>query len=174
MENYAIAIANEFVKIAKEKKIMDAPKLTCLRLMKLTYIAHGFILALLNQDVYGAKRDKVEAWKYGPVFPSVYYQFKKKKGDEIRDYAVILKYEVGADDNVKVWDESPKLVDADKKAICEAVWSRYRNTSDEQLVDMLHEEGTPWREVYEEGKCIVIPDAYTKKYYMDLVNQIRG
>ena len=73
MENYALAIANYFIELAHKDKIDIRP----LKLMKLVYIAHGYILALLDKPTVGAKLEEVEAWQYGPVFPSVYYSFKQ-------------------------------------------------------------------------------------------------
>ena len=72
MENYALSIANYFIELSQQ----DGRILRPLKLMKLVYIAHGYMLALLDRSTDGTKRERVEAWQYGPVFPSVYYSFK--------------------------------------------------------------------------------------------------
>ena len=69
----AIAIANYFVEKSKEDK--QCEKLTLLRLVKYVYIAYGFALVLLGRSIINDRFDKVEAWKYGPVIPSVYHSF---------------------------------------------------------------------------------------------------
>ena len=43
--------------------------LTPLQVIKLAYIAHGFTLALLGRSLVP---EPIEAWRYGPVIPSIY------------------------------------------------------------------------------------------------------
>lgn len=59
MENYALAIANYFIELAHKESKDIRP----LKLMKLVYIAHGYILAMLDKPTDGAKLEKVEAWQ---------------------------------------------------------------------------------------------------------------
>ena len=61
----ARAVANEFIHLAKA----DGRSLTPLQLIKLTYIAHGWMLTLYGRPLIV---DAVEAWKYGPVIPDLY------------------------------------------------------------------------------------------------------
>ena len=61
----ARAVANEFIHLAKA----DGRSLTPLQLIKLTYIAHGWMLTLYGRPLIV---DEVEAWKYGPVIPDLY------------------------------------------------------------------------------------------------------
>ena len=89
MENYALAIANYFIELAHKDNIDIRP----LKLMKLVYIAHGYILALLDKPTDGAKLEKVEAWQYGPVFPSVYYSFKQYGGNPIDKTTTVLDFD---------------------------------------------------------------------------------
>ena len=51
------------------------------------------------------------------------------------------------------------------KEIAAAVWEKYLNFSDAQMVELLHRKGTPWALCYEEGKNNPIPDLYTKVFY---------
>lgn len=48
--------------------------LTPLQVIKMVYIAHGYSLALLDEPLV---EEAVEAWRYGPVLPSVYHTVKK-------------------------------------------------------------------------------------------------
>ena len=58
--------------------------------MKRVYIAHGFSLAINKESLLDKRFDKVEAWKYGPVIPSVYHSFKQYKADPITEKAVVM------------------------------------------------------------------------------------
>lgn len=159
MENYALAIANYFIDLAHS----DDNPIRPLKLMKLVYIAHGYILALLDKPTDGAKLEKVEAWQYGPVFPSVYYSFKQYGGKPI-------------DEKTTIWDfdkltsgedcfHTPTLTSEEEKKVCEFVWRNYGKFSDSELVSKLHMDGTPWKECYKQGMNVVIPDKATKRYY---------
>ena len=73
METDALAIANYFVRKGLSDTVGE--KLTLLRLVKYVYIAYGFSLALIDKSIINDRFDRVEAWKYGPVIPSVYHSF---------------------------------------------------------------------------------------------------
>lgn len=67
MKDNALSVANYFIDLAKKEN----KNLTQLGLMKRVYIAHGFSLAINKESLLDKRFDKVEAWKYGPVIPSV-------------------------------------------------------------------------------------------------------
>ena len=66
---HPIAIANYFIK----KPFEDGTELTPMKLLKLVYAAHGWHLDLAGEPLIG---ERVEPWKYGPVVPSAYDEFK--------------------------------------------------------------------------------------------------
>ena len=160
MKDNALSIANYFVDLAKKDKEDVKP----LRLMKLVYIAHGYMLAILDRSVLDVRFDRVEAWKYGPVIPSVYHSFKYFKNQAINAKAVVAVNETEF--------EEPVLNDEDAKKICEFVWNKYKHMDDMELVKLLHKKGTPWQMVYVEGENNEIPDVFTKTYYKILVDMI--
>lgn len=54
--------------------------LSNLKLQKLVYMAQGFALAALGDELFS---DEIEAWSYGPVVPSLYHEFKSFKSDPV-------------------------------------------------------------------------------------------
>ena len=66
-------VAHEFLRLARERSGSVKP----LQLMKLVYIAHGWILALYHRALVG---DKIEAWTYGPVIPILYEEVRRCRG----------------------------------------------------------------------------------------------
>ncbi|MGL6349555.1 MAG: Panacea domain-containing protein, partial [Aeromonas sp.] len=63
-------VAEAILRAAKR----EGRSLTPMQLIKLTYIAHGWSLAVANRDLF---TDRIEAWKYGPVIPSLYQATKR-------------------------------------------------------------------------------------------------
>ena len=86
MEYSAKAIANYFLELAAK----HGEKVTPLKIQKLVYIAHGWHLALYEKPlVYD---EFAEAWEYGPVFPSIYHEFKHFGGAPIAEPATDIEY----------------------------------------------------------------------------------
>lgn len=163
----ALSVANYFIKIANEAGEDIRP----LGLMKRVYIAHGFSLAINNQSLLDPRFDEVEAWRYGPVIPSVYHSFKHLRDNPITtsDYAPRIQI----DDNGEVTFSEPMLKDTDAEKIVRMVWQRYLHCSDSQLVTLTHQDGTPWKRLYKAGQNVTIPDEYTKLYYEAIVNSVK-
>ena len=63
----ALDVANHFVECSGYTK-------TNLQVMKLTYISHGYMLAIYDEPLI---YDEVEAWDHGPVIPAAWHEFKK-------------------------------------------------------------------------------------------------
>lgn len=166
MRPNALSIANYFLDIA----LRNGTKIKPLKLMKLVYIAHGYMLALLDKSFLNPRFDVVEAWKYGPVIPSVYHSFKVYKDGPITEKTIVLATE----DNGAPTFVEPTLSDENAKKVCEFVWDKYSKHSDSALVTLLHGANTPWGITYQKGANRVIPDALTSAYYKILVQRIKS
>ena len=164
MKNDAIAVANYFVDKASSDK--DC-KFTLLRLVKYVYIAYGFSLAILDQMIIDDRFDVVEAWKYGPVIPSVYHSFKHNGNSTIRQKAQIVTNET-SDGHLTF--STPVVNDEKIKKILDFVWDRYKEYSTSDLIKLLHKNGTPWHFCYREGENIEIPNDITKFYYKSVIS----
>ncbi len=71
MPNYTASdIANYFLFKAQEE---DQELLSNLKLQKLVYYAQGLHLAIYGGPLFD---DRIEAWQYGPVIPSLYHEYK--------------------------------------------------------------------------------------------------
>ena len=122
-----VAIANFFVRQHCKKG------LTLMQVLKLSYIAHGFKLGL----GYGPMANEyVEAWQHGPVFPSIYHEFK---------YQIKVR-ELGTEVNQYTPVES-NFSDKDKKTL-ELVDYVYGSLDGWRLSKLTHEKNTPWDKTY--------------------------
>lgn len=158
-------VANFFLQKAES----ESSDITTIKLVKLSYIAQGWALAALDRDIL---REEVEAWKYGPVIPSIYHGFKHFGSSPITSYATEFVLN-GLDSD----EEKPTLEvvvprvdekDSDLVNMLSVVWSTYKQYSGFDLVEMTHEENTPWSSVYVEGeRHTPIPQMSIKQYYIE-------
>ena len=74
----SITVANEFISLAKK----DGYYFTPMQLLKLVYIAHGWMFGFFNEPLID---DDIEAWKYGPVIPNLYQAIKNYGSRQIED-----------------------------------------------------------------------------------------
>lgn len=143
-------VADAILKIAKAQN----KELTPMQLVKLTYIAHGWSLAVQNRDLF---RNRIEAWQYGPVIPDLYHVTKAYGRNPIP-----LEH-VGNPQEIRV---SPQ-----DKEFLEQVFSKYGHFSGINLSYLTHQAGTPWSQVYYPGgRDIEIPDSIIKDHYVNLLN----
>jgi uncharacterized phage-associated protein len=76
-----LAVANAVLDEARDQ----GKSLTIMQLLKLVYIAHGWSLALLNVPLVN---EEPEAWQHGPVFPSIYREFRRFGSQPIQGSAM--------------------------------------------------------------------------------------
>ena len=149
----AIKIGKHFVDRANENKIFD---MTPLKLQKIVYIAHGWMLGLYDEPLFS---EDVEAWQYGPVVPELYRETKRYKGINISTLDD-ERYEV----TLKPHEES----------IVKQTFDKYSVLSGPQLVTLTHKSGTPWHDVTKGGETVyaglLIPNEMIRDYYWRLKN----
>jgi uncharacterized phage-associated protein len=121
----ARTIANYFLELGRRDWIPIDP----MKLQKLVYLAHGWSLLFLNKPLI---REPIEAWRYGPVVPELYQEFKRFGGSPITQPA-----QMGP-------GESTSGLDQETKSLLEAVWERYKSLSPIQLSILTHEAGSAW------------------------------
>lgn len=158
------AVANYLLGCAQE----DGELLSPMKLVKLVYLAHGWHLGLMDEPLI---RENVEAWRYGPVVPSIYHEFKEFGGRAIDRYAVWPDTDGGA----LRW-VAPKLTTAspDTMAVLRKVWRTYKPCSAAQLSAMTHQVDTPWYKTWNElgGKERLgtdIPNELIRDHFKSLV-----
>lgn len=146
----SITVANRFLELANAKG--DA--LTPMQLLKLVYIAHGWMLGLYGRPLIG---DDVEAWQYGPVIP--------------RLYASIRHYRSNPVTNLIRGRHSDNLDDMETD-IVDQVYNLYGAKSGPALSRLTHQPGSPWHSVYRHGyNGIVIPMDLIEDHYAELAKK---
>ena len=128
----AIYIAGYFIRLATEERA----EITPMKLQKLLYFAQGFHLAL--NDNIPLIAETIEAWKYGPVIPTIYQTFKYFGNSSItasQYYELTIKGFV---------DESDDRIDGKSKEFLKSIWDIYKGYSAIQLSNLTHLDDSPW------------------------------
>lgn len=128
----ATVIAYAFVK----KGIEEGNLVTQMKLQKMVFFAHGYHLAKYGLPLI---REDFEAWKFGPVVPAIYRDFKFFGSTPIDAF------------HFDLFAPSYALqVNLDEKAIdaINFTWEVTKNLSANQLSVWSHQDGSPWANVY--------------------------
>ncbi len=114
-----------------------------LKLQKLVFIAHGWHLAIYDQPL--VDDEYAEAWKYGPVFPSLYHEFKHRGALPIIELATDFEFS-DVDDVDSISETTPEIPrnDENTRRLLDKIWDVYGKASGIQLSNICHEPGTPW------------------------------
>lgn len=133
----SIAVANGFIELAREA----GKPVTVMQLLKLVYFAHGWHLALTDAELIN---EQVQAWKFGPVVPSVYHEFKESGSGPIQQLGTVLDAEAFETSNTIRWAPPRLPNDAKLAAFMRRIWDVYGSMSGYQLSNLTHQPGTPW------------------------------
>lgn len=146
----AFSIAVEILNIATN----NGDLISNLKLQKLLYYSQAWYL--VNNNAEKLFEDEIQAWKFGPVVPSVYNEFKKFK----HYYIDIKKINVS---------KCEKLTNNQKQFI-QDFCTEFLSCSATELVAMTHNE-FPWQEAYRKAPNTVISTESMYKYYSNLLNE---
>ena len=127
---------------------------TPMHVIKLVYICHGWMLGIHGQSLI---REAVEAWRYGPVVPSVYHYYKSYRGNPI----------------TRIPNDNGKEFEDVELRLVHSVLDAYRDYTALQLSAITHQEDTPWAIVYGDGsgEGSIIPNEIIRDYYERLANR---
>lgn len=133
----AMNVARYLVFLAGSEKNGPAQEPDCLthmRLQKLLYFVQGWSLGLTGGPIF---EDRIEAWRFGPVVPSVYQAFKRYGAGPIAEE-----------------EGSFECLSEQHKAFVRRCWETYKQYGPIGLVELSHQE-EPWKE----ARGSMAPDA---------------
>ena len=140
---------------------------TPVHILKLTYICHGWTLALNDVPLI---REKVEAWKYGPVIRTLYSAFRKYGASPITH---LSSYDTSISDTnaVEAWKGSTGRELDGERDVLDGVLDEYGGFTAVDLIRITHRRDSPWGQCYDKSRRdTVIPDYVTKEYYRGIAD----
>ena len=156
----AASVANSFLNRSFSEP--DAPKISPMKIQKLIYLAHGYYLVETGKPMLD---ELFEAWKFGPVLPSLYHSCKHLGSSNLERFLV---------DNVvgtKSKNSAPLVTDIRANDIIDFVWKEYGAEAAIKLSAWTHVRGGPWDKVTDGGRNIIrnqdIPNDYIAEYFRE-------
>jgi len=121
--------------------------LTPMQVLKLVYIAHGWMLGLTGRPLIC---DQVEAWRYGPVIPKLYHAIKGYRSNVV----------------AKVPRSEEVEFDPSEQSIMDQVCTIYGPSTGLQLSQLTHKDGSPWAKTWnsEQRGCVISNDVIEAHY----------
>jgi uncharacterized phage-associated protein len=162
----AKAVANEFLNLAKA----EGKEITPMQMQKLVFFAYGWYLAITGERLLD---ERVEAWQWGPVIPSLYSEFKRFGSSPIKEPARHVEFTSGRVGLVpdRLESENPTK-DMAARAIIRRVWEVYGRYSASQLSNMTHAPDSPWSKTPEkEIRGTDISDSLIREYFLALAQR---
>lgn len=141
-------IANNLLWKAKKDGLHGS--MTPMKLIKLVYFCYAWYLTIYGKKLFS---ERIEAWKHGPVVPSIYHEFKRFGNSPIEGYSVLLNQE----NNDIVYPVVDKD-DDDTFKILDIVWNLYKDKDGWQLREITHEKNSPWTYAFEQGQNTLLED----------------
>lgn len=146
----AKAIANYFLYRANAA----GQEITPMKMQKLVYIAHGWHLAIHGEPLID---EPVEAWRYGPVIPSLFQAFRKYGASPIAEHVDGVGRHALDNVNTQTLDD---------------VMEAYGEMSAIDLMRLTHADDSPWSSVRDEddfSSCgEIIDDGRIKDHFAQL------
>lgn len=154
----SLSISRLFLENAKRDNVRDV---TPMKMVKLVYIAHGWVLCFKKKPLLF---ERIQAWKFGPVVPNVYHEFKRFGSEPIPLVQAGFLPE-------------PHISDTEVNDVLSGVWGGYKGFSGGQLSTMTHQPETPWYVTWydrggSEGRGVIIDNELIREHYSELLNRM--
>lgn len=136
-----------------QKAIDEGKPITQMQVQKMVFFAHGYNLAKRDLPLI---KEEFQAWKFGPVVPIIY-----------NDYKLYGKYPISSFD--MVWSYNVKHLENLGEDALDAIsytWKATNHLSATELSAWTHKNGSPWHEVYNpHDLSIPIKNSRIKLYF---------
>lgn len=142
----AVAVAKEILSCAHRQGL----ELTPMQLLKLVYIAQGWMLAKYGRTLFD---EQVQAWQYGPVVPSVYQAIKQFGSSPVASV-----------------DAPDVEFNEDERKVMDFVTRTYGKATGIALSTATHQPGTPWSQTWAvAAKSTPISNDLIRSFYESIV-----
>jgi len=157
------AVTNSIINFANEVDV----NLTNLKLQKILFFINGIYYSEKDEVLFA---EEMRAWKYGPVIPEIYYEFKRFGSGSLNNAKSFLYDPDQSDISIS---EIP-LTSKELKTV-KALSRLFFIQSAANLVEMSHRSDSPWSRYFDldhiGGKEIIFQDD-DKMFFNKIANEI--
>ncbi len=151
MAHTALQVANRLIELGNSKGLSFTP----MQVLKLVYIAHGWMLAIYNRPLVV---EPIKAWMYGPVIPQLYDKIKHFGSNPVSNINCIQSTNLGAEEC----------------NILEYVVRAYGDIDGITLSQITHAPYTPWSITYDQANWgDTISNDLISHHYKGLLSQMK-
>lgn len=137
-------VANFILKAAEDEN----RDITQFKLLKLVFLLYGWVRAVLDIRLFN---EEFEAWKFSPVIPSLYHEFKRFGYYPITSKSVVIDSDDGS-------LTIPYIDNNQVITVMQKCWNVYKIFTANALVNKTHEPDSPWAKHYTNND--IITDLY--------------
>lgn len=142
---------------------------TPMQVIKLAYIGHGYTLAIADTPLFN---DRVEAWQYGPVIPTLYHALKQFGAMPI-PHLYACHTPVNSPELETKKDEIGNMLGEPIRKIVDKMLEIYGSFNGYELSDITHMDGSPWNQYNRpKERHVEIPNHAIKEYYKSEINGV--
>lgn len=153
----ALDISTVFLDMARNENI----QLSHLKLQKILYVANGLLIAN-TPDEKQLFDDAIYAWKFGPVVPAIYEEYKFFGAQPINENDELYLF---------FGSRAPKkslVLSEEEVTTIKYTWRMLKDVSAVQLSNWSHREGSAWSKVFIPGvENIVIPKELIREEFLE-------
>ena len=159
----AFQLACWFIKRGTE----SGADVTQMKLHKLIYFAQGWHCGIYGKPLMD---EQIEAWRYGPVVPSLWRRFK---------YSGVLPLELSKEGKLAYQSIEEKLnqpENSEVKHFLETIWAKFKDYGGIALSRLTHQDGSPWLAVrngdsYGHSSVVISPEKITSYFRNKAIEQ---
>lgn len=154
------AVANAFI----AESLAENGFIDPMKAQKLTYFAHGYYLAITGNALIA---EYFQAWKLGPVAPTLYHDLKKYRDTEIN--RLIQRDLPLAGMRLRSILNS----DGDFVTVKNFVWNTYKDVESIELSKLTHKKGYAWDKTLRANRGILGPPMLNEDVRADFLPLVR-
>ncbi|MBB6109747.1 Uncharacterized phage-associated protein [Mucilaginibacter lappiensis] len=143
-----------------QKAIDEGNPVTQMKLQKMAYFAQGYNLARKEEKLF---KEEIQAWKFGPVVPVIYNDYKLYGNNPITDFEKALN-------SYSLLGKCHIDFDDDLRDALDYTWKATGNLTAFSLSNWTHLPGSPWQQVYNpRDQSIIIDSERIKEYFKEII-----
>ena len=135
-----------------------------MQIQKLVYFAHGWHLAYHKEILC---EEQAQAWRWGPVFPTLYHAVKSWGRRPIENDVIAIRL-LSENGQHRVEKSVPRVTEDEDTTFLHTIWEAYGEMTGPALSRLSHDIDGPWFRMWNESggaQGVIIPNELIQGYF---------